>query len=108
MLIVGGIIVFCVYAASVDGGQSIIPPGFNQILKEWGPFIIIALVVGLFLYRRGVHGSMEESGNLNEIMFGEGRSSGTSHQHSRSLPEAVPVSSAPQPKHVPAEAVHYV
>lgn len=72
MVIVGGIMMFCLYTASIDGSgeQSVLPPGFNQAMKEWGPFAIIILIGGLFLYRRHVNGEMEGSGNLNEVMFG--------------------------------------
>jgi hypothetical protein len=130
MLIVGGIIIFCVYSASTAGdgsGQTILPPGLNQVLKEWGPFAIIALVLGLFLYRRSTSGPIEGSGNLNEVMFGGDRSDsggGSREQHaeaqswrSQSPLHAQSVSpsshystvtaTAP-PKYIQAQAVQYV
>lgn len=71
MIIVGGIIIFCLYTASVDSsGGNFLPPGVNKLLMDWGPFVIIALVAGLFLYRRSVSGPMGGSGSINEVMFG--------------------------------------
>jgi hypothetical protein len=96
MLIVGGIICFCLYVASTDttSGHSVLPPGLQQVLTDWGPVAIIALVVALFLYRRSVTGPMEGSGNINEVMFGEASGGGgpdgerqrmeqARHQHQR-------------------------
>mmetsp|Transcript_23129 Transcript_23129/g.39136 ORF Transcript_23129/g.39136 Transcript_23129/m.39136 type:complete len:164 (+) Transcript_23129:174-665(+) len=124
MFIVGGIIMFCLYSASVDGsGQSVLPPGMSQVIKDWGPFAIIAVVLGLFLYRRAANGPMDGSGNLNEVMFGDNRGRGSEREGAQSLPPtdparhssapsnyptAVATAAGPGPKYINAQAVQYV
>ena len=115
MLIVGGIIIFSLIIAS--DSQGILPPGFSVVLKEWGPFVIVGLVLVLFVYRRFVSGPMDGSGNLNEVMFGgsqqarnsRGTNSGSNNEESP--PEAVPlyhsISSPVNPGMVHADAVKY-
>lgn len=76
MVIVGGILTFCLFSAITSSSKEDqllpLPPGVASVLKNWGPMAIVALVVGLFMYRRRVWGAMEGHGNVGDVLFGSG------------------------------------
>lgn len=90
MIIVGAIILFCLFTASTGtNGGGFLPPGIHNVLENWGPLAIIALVAGLFLYRRSLSGPMSGSGGMNEVMFGGG-DGGEQQQQSRQQAQSYP------------------
>lgn len=92
MIMAGAILLFCMYSiryminsvhyyyncvdSSTDNSGSGLltmlgfPAGSDAIFKEFAPFVIVAVIIGLFIYRRQTLGTQGGSGGFNEVMFG--------------------------------------
>mmetsp|Transcript_3945 Transcript_3945/g.6175 ORF Transcript_3945/g.6175 Transcript_3945/m.6175 type:complete len:152 (+) Transcript_3945:64-519(+) len=78
LIIVGGIIIFCIYLVGMEnGGSSLysslgLPEGSEDTIRTIGPFLIVGILVGLFLARRFYAGPQGGSG-FESVMFGGDR-----------------------------------
>lgn len=81
LLIVGGILIFAFYMLdeSQNGFFDNIgfPPGTDQLIRNYGPFLIVLGIIGLFFYKRFHSGP--QSGNIDSVLFGNDDNNNTNN-----------------------------
>lgn len=73
LLIVGSIVFFAFYL--MDGNSTLFESlgfgvGIDNVIRSSGPFIIVLLIVGLFLYRRQTLGAQTNGNSFDSVLFG--------------------------------------
>ena len=67
------------------------PPGSDELFRQVAPFVIVAVIIGTFFYRRQQHGP-ETGPGFEGVMFGDGYDG--PHGRNRDLESAVPLVAA--------------